>query len=370
IIDGGDRRGRAFATFERTEILLREGEITPEETIKALDRLRHVWRGDGFEIKVLLRLGELQIETEDYRAGLRTLRRAVTNFPERNEVARLTGLMQATFRRLYLDGEADNLPAVTAIALFNEFRELTPAGSDGDEMIRRLADRMVAVDLLDRAAELLTHQVRFRLNGPEKASIGARLAKLQLLDRQPAAALESLHESRLANVPEDLARERRFVEARAHALLGNNSAALALIENDRDREADQIRAHVLWRARDWSAASDVYTRLIGDAPGDGEALDEERSRYVLNLAVSLFLAGRHDRLIILRRDFGSAMATGPFAYDFRVVTSPNSSPADIEGALTRVAAVDDFRAFMEQYRARIASRQAEYERLLEAEPNS
>ena len=39
-------------------------------------------------------------------------------------------------------------------AMFYEFRELTPIGRRGDEMIRRLADRLVAVDLLDQAGEL------------------------------------------------------------------------------------------------------------------------------------------------------------------------------------------------------------------------
>ena len=58
----------------------------------------------------------------------------------------------ATFDSLFLAGKGDALPAIDALALFYDFRELTPIGRRGDEMIRRLADRLVSVDLLDQAA--------------------------------------------------------------------------------------------------------------------------------------------------------------------------------------------------------------------------
>ena len=50
-------------------------------------------------------------------------------------------------------------------------------------MIRKLSDRLVAVDLLDRASQLLEHQVKFRLKGPERAKVGASLAFINLTNR-------------------------------------------------------------------------------------------------------------------------------------------------------------------------------------------
>ncbi len=43
------------------------------------------------------------------------------------------------------------MPAIDALSLFYDFRDLTPVGRRGDEMIRKLADRLVSVDLLDQA---------------------------------------------------------------------------------------------------------------------------------------------------------------------------------------------------------------------------
>ena len=79
---------------------------------------------------------------------------------------------------------ADEVSPVNALALYFDFRELTPVGDEGDTMIRQLADRLVEVDLLGRAAQLIQHQVTFRLKGDEKARVGTKLAAIYILDRQ------------------------------------------------------------------------------------------------------------------------------------------------------------------------------------------
>ena len=352
-IAGEDRRARALATLARVDLALELEEITVGEAIEELDQLRFVWRGDDIELDVLSRLGDLHIEDGAYRAGLQTLKRAATNFSEHPRVAELTTRMQGTFESLFVSGGAKDLPALQAIALFNQFRELTPAGPEGDEMIRTLAERLVSVDLLDQAAALLTHQVDFRVDGEAKAEVGARLAVVRLLDRRPEAALEALDISLVDAVSDGVALERRLLEARARAELGEVDAALAVIAEDGSFEADQLRAEILWRAREWQRAAPVFTRLIGGAPAAQETLDQQRSRFVLNLAVALSLGGDRAALARLREDFGPAMQRTDFAYDFRVIAADDSDPADFNSALARVAAVDDFQAFLDNYRARL-----------------
>src|SRR5207237_1151569 len=84
------------------------------------------------------------------------------------------------FSQLFLSGKADDLPPVDALSIFYGFRELTPIGRRGDEMIRKLADRLVGIDLLDQAAELLQYQVDRRLEGAARAQVAARLAMVYL----------------------------------------------------------------------------------------------------------------------------------------------------------------------------------------------
>ena len=352
VIGRGDRRSRAAAILARTELMLAREEYTPAQAIDALESLRFVWRGDSFEFSVLRRLGELQIEAGSFQEGLQTLKRATSNFEEHPLVGELTVQMQGVFEGLFLNGRADDLAPVKAIALFNEFRELTPPGASGDQMIRRLADRLAAVDLLDQAAGLLQHQVEFRITDQvEKAEVGARLAALRLLDRQPTAALEALGGTRASTLPDALGYERQIIRARAMAELGQIEEALSLLELTPTEEAKRLRAGVLWDIQDWSRAA----LALGDIVVVSDRLSESQARDVLRRAIALLLDGQTEALAQVRQELGVAMSSTPFAIDFRIVTSSQGTPADIQSAVRRVAAVDDFKAFMEQYRGRIAT---------------
>src|SRR4030095_10827024 len=111
-----------------------------------------------------------------YRDAFNLMRIALKAHPDSDLTRRIQDDAASAFDYLFLGGKGDNLPAIDALALFYDFRELTPIGRRGDEMIRRLAERLMAVDLLDQAAELLQHQVDHRLQGAARAQIRTRLA--------------------------------------------------------------------------------------------------------------------------------------------------------------------------------------------------
>jgi len=96
--------------------------------------------------------------------------------PNSEMTRRIQDEAASTFDSLFLAGKGDTLPAIDALAMFYDFRDLTPIGRRGDEMIRRLADRLVSVDLLQQATDLLKHQVDNRLQGAARAQVAARLA--------------------------------------------------------------------------------------------------------------------------------------------------------------------------------------------------
>ena len=93
------------------------------------------------------------------------MRTALLAHPNSDLTRKIQDEAAVTFESLFLGGKGDAMPPIEALGLFYDFRELTPIGRRGDEMIRRLADRLVSVDLLDQAAELLQHQVDHRLQG-------------------------------------------------------------------------------------------------------------------------------------------------------------------------------------------------------------
>ena len=131
-------------------------------------------------------------------------------------------------------------------AMFYDYRDLTPIGRRGDEMIRRLADRLVSVDLLDQASELLQYQIDHRLEGAARAQVAARLAMVYLMNRKPDRAIAALRTTRIADLAGELRQQRLLLEARAQSDIGRRDLALDIISNLAGREAIRLRSDIYW----------------------------------------------------------------------------------------------------------------------------
>ena len=147
------------------------GNLKRADAINDLETLTTTWRGDETEAEALQLLARLYTEDGRFRDAFHVMRTALKAHPNAELTRRIQEESMTSFEGLFLAGKGDALPAIEALALFYDFRELTPIGRRGDEMIRRLADRLVAVDLLYQASELLQHQVDHRLQGAARAQV-------------------------------------------------------------------------------------------------------------------------------------------------------------------------------------------------------
>ena len=182
------------------------------------------WRGDETEAEALQLLGRLYAEDGRYRDAFQIMRTALTAYPRSEMTRRIQDEAAVAFDSLFLGGKGDAMPAIDALSLFYDFRDLTPVGRRGDEMIRKLADRLVSVDLLDQAAELLQHQVDNRLQGAARAQVAVRLAVIYLMARKPDRAIQVLRATRSADLPNELRNQRLLIEARAQSDVGRPDA--------------------------------------------------------------------------------------------------------------------------------------------------
>ena len=183
---------------------------------------------------------------------LEALRSAGKRLPDLPQAVELQSDLSSAFRNLFLDGQADGLQPIQALALFYDFKELTPIGADGDLMVRRLARRLVDVDLLTQAAELLKYQADNRLDGVPRAEVSTDLAMIDLMNRRPEDALQELNSSRTTLLPTSLNAQRRVIESRAWLELGQYDHALELLQSDKGDDAQAIRAEVSWKQNDWA----------------------------------------------------------------------------------------------------------------------
>ncbi len=334
---------------------LAQKEIDRPTAVQEMDRLRIGWRGDEFEPDLLRRIGALKIENGDWREGFDAYRQAATLFAKTPYAKAITEDLSAAFERLFLRGEAEKLPAVEALAIYYDFRELTPTGEKGDEMIRNLADRLAAIDLLDQAATLIEHQARFRVKGEEQAKLANRLAILRLLDRQPEKALKALEIANGQQVAPGLARERSLLEARAQGDLGRFDLARKAIASASGPDVDALRLELASRAKEWPEAARIAGQMVEAVVAEGKP-DAAGRRAILRWATALALSGDEEALQKLRSRFATAFEATPEAEAFLVLTSRvDRSQQSFQSAVRRVAGVDQLEAFMSAYRERLKS---------------
>jgi len=313
---------QARARFAGSALKHRMGLMSDGQYMKELDAMRFMWRGDKFEVSVMERLGDMLVGAGDVEQGLKLMQSAVTHYPDTPEGRRIATKMTDTFAALFLDGEASDLAPIEALALFYDFRELTPIGNRGDRMIRQLSDRLVDVDLLDQAAELLEHQVDHRLRGIARSQVATRLALVNLMDRKPEKALEALRSSRQAGLPDNIAHKRLLLEARALSELGLHDHALDLLSEAEGEDVEWQRAEVYWDSQRWVEAGVHIERALAEKWKNESPLSERTRLMVMRAAIAYSLADDKQALDRIRAQYGEEMRDSPDGGRFAIVTEP------------------------------------------------
>ena len=347
------------ASVEAIRLRRLSGDLPAQQAVEPLEALRYRWRGDATELAVVGMLGDVYSELGRWREAMATMRVAADRFPMNPASRHLRADMSTLFERLFLDGEADQLEPIQALGLFYEFSDITPVGPNGDRIVRLLAGRLVHVDLLEQAAQLLQHQVDERLEGQSKAQVAADLAAIYLMDHKPDQALVALTTTRLPNMPAALQADRRILEARALLELGRLDGAVELVERDRSENAQRVRAEAAWRARDWERAA-VEIRALLALRNRAAGIDEAARHAILRAGVAMTLAGNDQGVRALYREYAADMAGTESADAFEVVaagiTAEGSAIRDVARAVARTDLLD---RFMQSLRTRMTQEAAE-----------
>lgn len=349
LAEGKDLYFRAMGGLEKVRMDIRAKAITAEERIAELERLSYAWRGGEFEYNVMTMLVSAYQDQKKFSEVLYILKDMRSRFGDTPERSKIQKLMEDIFQKLYLNDEENGLSPVKAIALYEEFKELTPAGEKGSQIIRRLADRLVSIDLLDRAADLLEGQLKQKIGDKEKALVSTRLALVRLLNREPEMALKALENDEGKQLPDSLRQQRRLIRAKALADLKKTQEAADLLEGDDSDAAKMLRAEIFWQAQIWDKAADALKLLI-KKPQPGVALTLQEAQRVLDWAAALRLAGRPKVVLRLRENFLPYMKETPLSqpFDF-ITTSPEQGVMDYRRVAQEVESAESFHTFVKEY---------------------
>jgi hypothetical protein len=343
----------ATARLRATMLGYAAGKIPVADAIERLEVLALSWHGGDIEPRTIASLAKLYVEAGRWRQALLTARRADAMGSDTPLVREVHDMAQSLFDDLYLGERSLKLPGVEALALYFDFKDFAPIGRRGDEIVRRLADRLVELDLLDSAGELLQHQVDHRLQGASRASVAARLAAIRLMDDKPLLALQVLDATYLPELPEDLRRARALLRARALSDLSRTDLALETIEGETGADAARLRADILWTGRRWREAGEAHEALVGDAWRRRTPLDDAARTDILRTAIAYGLAGETLGLERLRAKFAGPMAETVDARTFALLTQANAvrTPGFREIA-QKATSAETLQAFLAEYRKR------------------
>jgi len=349
----GNREVEASARLELVLLKLKTHKIETADAIAELETIGAIWRRGDVEAKSLATLGDLYAAAGRWRDAFAAAQRATQVMPDHPLTRGLQDKMARAFSAMFIDGQDKGLSKIEALAVYYDFKEFTPPGRDGDEMIRHLADRLVDLDLLDQASALLQHQVEHRLEGVAKAQVAARLAVIDLMNSKPGPAVQVLRDSRLADVPAELKRARSLLEARALSEMSLVDLAVEILAPQKGEDADRLRADILWRGKRWREAGEAFELVLGDRWQKPEPLSAAERLDVLRAGIGYVLANERIGLDRLRSKYSAKMSDSADARTFGLVVGDGVGSAQELRELARtVISIGTLPDFLDSFRKR------------------
>ncbi|MDO9499735.1 hypothetical protein, partial [Falsiroseomonas sp.] len=311
---GRDRRARAIAMRRAAELRLAKGLLDAAGAAAALEATLAAWRGDALETEGRSRLAELRMLAGDARGAFDLLRETAAMFPDL-----APGLRTRQVEALL--GALDRSPPLAAVVLYDAHADMLPPGEATEQALGSLAERLAALDLLDRAGHVLRGAVQRAPDAEAKGRIGARLAGLALGAGDAGGALKALEETDGMRLSTDLTRSRLLLKARAQARAGKADEAVASYREAGPAAAAEL-AVLLEEKQDWAGAAAALRQHLASVASRAPApLEEAHKPIVARIAALLTLAGDESGLSELRAEEQARMSDGPLSGTFDLLTA-------------------------------------------------
>lgn len=346
IYQDSDIYNKVRAEFDLTKIKVAEDEIDISEAIKTLESIRYSWRGDQLEYEILMQLASYYRDTKDIMNALRTYQYIQTAFNNKVSNFYITSEMARIFNDVFLPGGlGEEMDDFTVVALFYEFKELNPIGEQGDDVIIGIAKRLVRLDLLENAADLMRHQIHYRLKGHKRVVNADNLAIILIMDKKPSEAMLVLDDTDKDNF--NFAKHEYRVRLRAKALtnLEKYNDALSYIKDDMTEDAEIIRREALFQAKRWNSYAEAVNADF-DKTISNVGTDKSAAQDILRLAISYYMLNIHDQLVLISNSIGDKNLTLKNTID---LLATSSGPIDYKN-LDRSLDIDQMKMLLDKYK--------------------
>jgi predicted negative regulator of RcsB-dependent stress response len=293
------------------ELRLAIGQLDAAGAITELEAALFAWRGDAEEVNARIRLAELQREAGNGRAAFELLQETQRFFPERENDLRPH--LRAAFA-----AALQSAPPLNAAAFFDAHPEFLPEDEAGIRSVLVLADRLAALDLVDRASAVLRDALGRLTDPAARKPVSTKLAALRLSEGDAPGALAALDAATEGSGEEV---ERTILRGRALARAGNRRVAEGLLSELGDDGAEAL-AEIRAEVQDWSgAASAMLQHIDAKIPPAPAPLTPAMRGDLARAAAYAAMGNDTNALAQLRDNYGARMQGGPLAEAFALLTS-------------------------------------------------
>jgi hypothetical protein len=331
LANGHDRFDRARAAAQAVELRLSTHKLEPGQAADALDKLAYVWRGDQREVALRERSAELHAQAGSWRAALTMFRQTEQDFPE--QAAALHERLKDGFAKMIAGPGMDEMAPIDVVSAIDENADLMPTDSGDPGLEERLADRLLTLDLPDRARPVLRKLMKSATSAAGKARFGATLAALESREKDDAGAIAALDLSDEKGLPPDLVEKRTLLRADAMARRGDPAGAVAALAALGTPATNEARAKILEQAQDWPGAERAWADYAVSALPETGDLSDSQARSLLRFSTAAARAADDTGLKALRTKYASRISPGAFADMFRLLTAePVRGTGDLQRA--------------------------------------
>ena len=344
--NGASEYFSAMARFQIADFNSSVSGANNDHIIAEFERLKYAWGEKHFKIKVLNKLVDLYLDDNNFYQVLKTLSLISSLSAKQKTVVeqRMIQIME----ELYYYNNDFQFNSIKALALFDDFGYLISRSIYQTEMIIKLADRLVAIDLLDRAYNLLDNYILTKsqyLSPQEISAMGSRMALINMFRNNPKNSLRDLETTDYDNISDDLASQRKIIKAKAYVLLKEPEKALELLRDDFSRNAILLKLEIFWDNEQWNEASNML-RLLVERPKKGQPLSDEQIGFVLDWLTALKQAQKDTVIVRIRNTFLPFFEKTQYISIFNLLTQhledDKISINDIHTAINNVKAFSNF----------------------------
>ena len=334
IAAGRDRLASARAATRATMLRLASGALNPSQAAAALESQFLLWRGDQRERDLRMRTAEIQVQAEQWRGAIATLRETADLFPA--DKADIQAHITAVIANLLHGTGAASIAPLDLVSLADENASAV-AQTDVAGLGMLLADKLVALDLPARAGPVLERMAAAASPGSDRAALGSRLAAMRLTEHDADGAATALTDTDAPGLPAALTEERGLLNARVHAQRGDVAGATAILSSIGTQAADELRATILSDSGDWHGAALALDSVAARTVPASGSLDPAQQDVLVRLAS--YYSRAADEVAL--RDLGRKQAgrlTGPRGDMFRLLTdAPVTGIGDLHRAASDIA---------------------------------